>query len=95
MHHHIFRGATLIELIVALLLLEFAGLIAVTAALQVGRTRIRLAEGAAFDLARLDTLATIEADSVCRTTTAPTAVQVILPAGNGRPAFDARVRCGR
>ncbi len=88
-------GTSLIELIVALLLLEFAGMIAVTAALQVGRTRIRLAEGAAFDLARLDSLAQVEVDSGCRAAAVPTAVHVILPSGHGRPALDAGVGCGQ
>lgn len=95
MHRHPRRGTTLIELIVALLLLEFAGLIAVTAALQVGRTRTRLQQGAAFDLARLDTVALIGADSSCRRAVVPTALQVVLPPGRGRPALDTRVGCGR
>lgn len=94
MHCHPRRGTTLIELIVALLLLEFAGLIAVTAALQVGRTRTRLNQGAATDLGRLDTLAQVAADSACRHAAQPTAFLVMLPAAQGRPAFQARVRCG-
>jgi len=95
MHHHPHRGTSLIELIVALLLLEFAGLIAVTAALQVGRSRVRLQEGTAFDLARLDTLALVETDSACLSAPTPTVVRVVLPGGRGRPAFDTRARCGR
>ncbi len=95
MDRHPLYGTTLIELIVALLILEFAGLIAVTAALQVGRTRIHLQEGAAFDLARLDTVALVAADSACRDAAVPTAVHVVLPSGIGRPIVDARVRCGQ
>lgn len=89
------RGVTLVELIVALLVLELAGLIAVTAALQVGRTHGRLAQGVALDLARLDTLTARQTDSACRAAPAPAAVPLLLPAGRGRPALATSVRCGR
>lgn len=89
------RGATLAEMIVALLVLEVAGLLALSAALQIGRVRERLDRGAAVDLARLDTLALHATDSSCRNAAAPRAESIALAAAIGRPLQVALVSCGR
>jgi Tfp pilus assembly protein FimT len=89
------RGATLLELLVALLLLEIAGVLALQAALTLGRIHRRSHTAAATDFARATAVARGLADPTCRSSPVPWAAPVLLPAAAGRPAQLVLVRCGR
>lgn len=89
------RGATLLELLVALLLIEAAGVIALHAALRLGVTHRGSREATVADLGRAEAVALRLADSTCRSSGPPWAGPVVLAPATGRPARTVLVRCGR
>ncbi len=89
------RGESLVELIVALVLLELAGTFALAAALSIERVGRRAAAGAVQDRTRWESYRAAEVAPACAGATTPTAVPFQLPAGPGRPATTALLRCGR
>ena len=89
------RGESLVELIVALLLLELAGAAALTAALTCERLGRRAAQGAADDLARWESYRSAELATGCVEASVPTLSPFLLPETATRPAFVTSLRCGR
>ena len=89
------RGDSLIELLVALVLLEIAGTFALAAALSIERASRRAALGAARDQARWESYRAAEVAPACVGAVTPTAVPFALPATPERPAMATLLRCGR
>lgn len=95
MHPDTSRGTSLVELLVALVLLALATASWLTAFLAASRFD-RLAAGrAAADLARRDSVLLSAARPGCRAAAVPGSAIVVLPAAPGRPARTASHRCGR
>ena len=88
------RGSSLIELVVALLLLELAGAAALAAALSADRLGQRAARGAAVDRGRWEEYRRAETASACRSEAAPRQVPMRFPATPERESLDVAVRCG-
>lgn len=89
------RGESLIELIVALVLLEIAGTFALAAALSIEHVGRRASAGAAQDRARWESYRAAEVAPWCVEMGTPTAVPFPLPASPERPFTMTRLRCGR
>jgi Tfp pilus assembly protein PilV len=87
-------GFTIIEVLVAMLLLELAAVAALGAALTAHRLEQRTRRGAATDLARQSAMRLLQHSSACRLATQPTLLTLTLPATAERPALMASVRCG-
>ncbi len=88
------RGTSLVELLVALLLLQVVGTAALAAALLATRLAARAQRGIAIDRIRRETVHGIAAAPACRLASPPTTLSVTLPAAEGRPALAVRLRCG-
>lgn len=95
MYHRSRRGESLIELVVALVLLELAGAMALGAALTANRAQRHASEGAADDAARWTTYREAEVAMPCIVSATPLAMVLPLPATAIRPALMTSVRCGR
>ncbi len=95
MSHGMPRGVSLVELLVALTLLEVAaglGLAATLTAFRLDRiARLR----ALTDLARRDSVAAARATPSCRLAPVPLVVPLVLPAAPARPSLATAIRCGR
>jgi hypothetical protein len=89
------RGESLVELIIALLILEIAGAGALAAAFTVERLGRHAAGGAAEDAARWQAYRERETASECVAAPAPDTVPLAFPATPDRPAFITEQRCGR
>jgi Tfp pilus assembly protein PilV len=89
------RGDSLIELLVALVLLEIVGTLALGAVLSVERANRRAALGAAQDRVRWESYRAAEVSPGCVGAATPTAVPFALPATLERPAMSTLLRCGR
>lgn len=89
------HGVSLVELLVALLLLELAGAAALTTALTTHRLNRTIATGTVTDIHRWTAVRAAEADSGCRNTSTPRAVSFPLAATASRPALAITLRCGR
>ncbi|MES2124139.1 MAG: hypothetical protein V4503_05570 [Gemmatimonadota bacterium] len=87
-------GTTLIELVVALLLLELVGAAALAAAFTADRLGRRVATGAATDLARWEAYRAAEVTGACRGAAAPDTIVLRFSATAGRDSLTTRVRCG-
>lgn len=88
-------GTSLVELLVALVLLGIAGVWVLGAALAVTRLDRQARSRSRTDLGRRDTLAALTAAPDCRSGDTPRATAVVLPADSGRPALTTTIRCGR
>ena len=88
------RGVSLVELVVALLLLELAGAAALAAALTAERLGSRAARGAEVDARRWEGYRTAETAASCRGEAAPRAVPLRFPATAERESLLVVVRCG-
>ncbi len=88
------RGESLVELIVALVLLEIAGTLALAAALSTERLSRHAAFGSAEDQRRWEVYRAAELAPACTSARAPTAVPLTLPATPDRPALATTLRCG-
>ncbi|MEO5799791.1 MAG: hypothetical protein ABIZ70_08955 [Gemmatimonadales bacterium] len=89
------RGSSLVELVVALLLLEVAGAAALAAALTADRLGRRAQAGSATDASRWARYRETESSSGCRGAATPTATLLMLPAAPDRDSLQVVVRCGR
>jgi hypothetical protein len=89
------RGESLIELIVALVIIEVVGAASLAAAFTVERLGRRAAQGGAEDAARWHDYRARETDSTCTRALAPDSVSLVFPRTAERPAFETLVRCGR
>jgi hypothetical protein len=88
------RGGSLVELVVALLLLELVGAAALAAALAADRIGRRAARGATADRERWETYRQTELARPCRGDSVPRASALLLPATPERASFAVTVRCG-
>lgn len=89
------RGATLLELLVALLLLELIGLSALSAALTADRIGRRLGLATQTDTERWARLRAAEVDAGCADTMPPRLGAVAWTAAPDRPAASIAIRCGQ
>ena len=89
------RGESLVELIVALVILEIIGSAALAAALTVERLGRHARDGAAEDAARWRSYRAAETSNGCVTATAPDTIALVFPATPDRPQLNTTVRCGR
>lgn len=88
------RGESLVELLVALLILEVAGILALTGALTLERLGRHARDGGSTDRARWEGYRAAEVAPACTGAGAPTAVALTLPATAERPVLATIVRCG-
>jgi Tfp pilus assembly protein PilV len=95
MHARRRRGESLIELIVALVILEVVGAASLAAALAVERLGRHAAHGAADDAARWHDYRARETEAACAGAPVPDSVPLVFPQTTDRPAFEALLRCGR
>lgn len=89
------RGESLIELIVALVLLELAGSLALATALTAERLARHAAAVSATDADRWQRYRTRELLPECVAALAPDTVPLRFPPTPDRPAFATTVRCGQ
>lgn len=92
---HCRRGESLIELMVALVILELVGAASLAAALAVERLGRHATQGSAVDAARWHDYRARETAPACAGALAPDSVPLIFPATAERPAFATLLRCGR
>lgn len=88
-------GTSLIELLVALVLLDLLALGTLHSVLTTHRIARAVAAGAAVDVARLVQVRAAAADPGCRSAPSPTLRSLSLAGGPTRPAFTVVIRCGR
>lgn len=88
-------GFSLIEAVVALVILEVAVVVTIGALLQVELLRRRASGGAAADAARWQAWHGAQHATTCRAATVPAAVPLTLPASTNRPVLAATLSCGR
>ena len=89
------RGESLIELIVALVILELAGAAALATALMAVRLDRHATRGAADDANRWERYRTQEITPACTGAPLADTVPLLLPATPDRPSFPTALRCGR
>ena len=89
------RGESLVELIVALVILEIVGAAALAAALTVARVNRHAVAGAADDAARWHDYRTAESAAGCVDAVAPDSVPLLFSATADRPSLETVLRCGR
>ncbi len=88
------QGFSLVELLVCLLLLELAGVAALTTAITSYRLTRTVAAGSATDRGRLEAVRAAAASVACRSATVPTVSAIALSGTPERPPLTAAVRCG-
>jgi hypothetical protein len=88
-------GESLVELIVALVVLEVIGSAALAAALTVEQLNRRATQGAAVDMTRWLTYRVAESAGSCVTAPSPDTIPLLFAATAERPQFTAMIRCGR
>ena len=89
------QGESLVELIVALVILEIVGAAALAAALTVARVNRHAANGAADDAARWHDYRAAEASTGCIDAVRPDSVPLRVLATADRPPLETLLRCGR
>lgn len=88
-------GFSLVELLVAVVMLELAAMAVVAALVTTHRLDRATRSRAATDLARRDTAAARAAAADCRAAPSAEARPLALAAAPGRPALQVTIRCGR
>jgi Tfp pilus assembly protein PilX len=88
-------GTSLIELLVALVLLDLLAITALHSVLTTQRIARTAAAGTATDLARLEAFRAAAADPTCRAASSATLRTLSFGAAPTRPAVTVVVRCGR
>jgi type II secretory pathway component PulJ len=88
-------GTSLLEMLVALVLLELLAVGTMHAVLQTQRIARRVAAGGAVDVARLEAVRQAAAAPDCRDAAEPRVASINLPAAAQRPAMVVQVPCGR
>jgi hypothetical protein len=89
------RGESLIELIVALVILEIAGAAALATALLAFRLDRHATRGAADDAARWERYRTLETGLSCIGLPVTDTVPLLFPPTPDRPGLATELRCGR
>lgn len=88
-------GFSLVELLVALVILELAALAALGAIITAHRIDGASRRGAAIDLERQGTVRLARSAPGCAGAALPTMPSLALPATAERPPLIAHIRCGR
>lgn len=88
-------GTSLIEMLVALLLLDLLAITTLHSVLQVRRIAQGVAAGSHADVARLEAVRLAAAAVSCRDAASPALVPLTLPGVTHRPAVTVLLRCGR
>jgi hypothetical protein len=88
------RGGSLVELVVALVLLELAGAAALAGALTADRLGRRASRGAASDIRRWEEYRGAETALACRAEPMPRSAAIVFPATPERDSLTVAVRCG-
>ncbi len=88
------HGESLVELIVALVVLEIVGAASLAGALITERLGRHAATGSAVDAARWHDYRTRETDSACVNSGLPDSVPLVFPATPERSMLVTVVRCG-
>lgn len=88
-------GTSLLEVIVALVLLEFLAVATLHSVLHTQRLARTIAATGAVDIARLESVRVAAAHPGCRDAAVPTLVPLALDAAPRRPAITVLLRCGR
>jgi Tfp pilus assembly protein PilV len=89
------RGESLVELIVALVVLEIVGVASLAGALAAERLGRHAAQGSAIDAVRWHDYRARETETTCVAASAPDSVRLLFPATPDRPALETLLRCGR
>jgi hypothetical protein len=89
------RGESLVELVVALVVLEIAGVASLAAALAAERLGRHAVAGSIVDAARWHDYRVREADTACVAAGTPDSVPLVFPDTPERPALVTVLRCGR
>jgi len=89
------RGDSLIELIVALVILEVVGTAALAVAFTVERLSRHATAASATDAARWRDYRTAETRDSCVNAAAPDSLPIRFPQVDDRPRLDVLIRCGR
>ena len=95
MSRHVARGESLVELIVALVILEIVGAAALAGALTVERFNRHAVQGATADVSRWQDYRVAETQASCVAAPAPDSIPLRFPATPDRPGLATVVRCGR
>jgi hypothetical protein len=85
----------LVELLVALVVLEFAAAVLLAAILTSFRLERRLNDGRRTDSQRRDAALSAMAADSCRLSVQPAVLELSFPATSSRGPLDVAVRCGR
>lgn len=93
--HRARRGASLIETLVALVILSITALAVGSGAQVIRRISLQLDSSATADLARENTLRLAQHSPGCLDGGAPRIEGIVFPAAARRPALTAAIRCGR
>jgi hypothetical protein len=89
------RGESLIELIVALVILEVVGAASLAAALAVERLGRHAGHGGADDARRWHDYRAGETSTACAGAASPDSIPLVFPQTADRPALATLLRCGR
>lgn len=89
------RGESLIELIVALVVLEVVGAASLAAALAAERLGRHAEHGGVVDAARWSDYRARETEPACVNAPAPDSIPLVFPVTPDRPALATLLRCGR
>ena len=89
------QGESLVEFIVALVILEIVGAAALAAALTVARVNRHATNGAADDAARWHDYRSAESAAGCVDAVLPDSVPLRFLATTDRPPLETLLRCGR
>jgi hypothetical protein len=95
MLRHSTRGDSIIELIVALVILEVVGAAALAGAVTAEHLNRRATVAEATDVLRWQDYRTAELTHSCVTAASPDTVPLLFPATPQRPALATLIRCGR
>ena len=95
MSHRVVQGESLIELIVALVVLEIIGAAALAAALTAARIDRHAVGGAVDDASRWHDYRAAETAAECVGALTPDSVPLVFPATPDRPPLATALRCGR
>ena len=88
-------GASLLEMLIALVLLDLLAIATLHSVLATQRIARGVAAGAAIDMTRLETFRFAAADPGCRESPSATLRALSLAAHPHRPAMTVMFRCGR
>ncbi|MES1259502.1 MAG: prepilin-type N-terminal cleavage/methylation domain-containing protein [Gemmatimonadota bacterium] len=89
------RGHSLVELLVALVILEIVGAAALAVAFTVERLNRHATSASATDAARWREYRTAESRDSCVNAATPDTLALLFPESADRPRLETLIRCGR